>query len=247
MGGGSSIFQNNYQDINNDIIQQSKAFCVNICLNNNNVEQIVVNNSTISGNVTIKNGCAVTGASCILKSTLSDDVINKQKNQERADISKLIGPMTILDDIVGGSDQINQSNYQQITNNITQSLLSVCNFRAESSNNIDIVDIDNDDISGTISIDRQTVVSNTKCTQDNMVKNYLQNSQFNSMIAKIEKIGCCAVLGIALVALLLIGFFISILGKRNSSKNKKSPTPKTSQASPDSPTSPTPKKSQTSG
>lgn len=230
MGGGSSIFQNNYQDINNDIIQQSKAFCVNICLNDNNVQRIVINNSDISGNVTIKNGCAITGASCILKSSLSDDVINKQKNQEKADISKLIGPMTILDDIVGGSDEIDQSNYQQITNNITQSLLSVCNFRADTSNNIDIIDIDNDNISGTVNIDRQSVISNTKCTQTNMVKNYLQNSQSNSMVAKIEKIGCCALLGLALVALLLIGFFISILGKRNGSKNKKSPTPKKSQA-----------------
>ena len=239
MGGGSSIFQNNYQDINNDIIQQSKAFCVNICLQDNNVQNIVINNSDISGNVTIKNGCAITGASCILKSSLSDDVINKQKNQEKADISKLVGPMTILDDIVGGSDEIDQTNYQQITNNITQSLLSVCNFRADTSSNIDIIDIDNDNISGTVNIDRQSVVSNTKCTQTNMVKNYLQNSQSNSMVAKIEKIGCCALLGLALVALLLIGFFISILGKRNGSKNKKSPTPKKSPA-------PSTKKSQVS-
>jgi hypothetical protein len=238
MGGTNSIFQNDYQDINNSIIQEAKSFCVNICLNDDNLTKVSINNSNISGNVTIKNGCVVTGASCILKTTLDDKIINEQKNQETADISKLVGPMTILDDLLnlGSSNDIEQSNYQRITNNVTQNLLSVCNFRAESNNNIEIVDIDNDNISGTINLDRQSVVSNTKCTQINMVKNYIQNKQFNSMVAKIVQAGCCAIMGIALVALLVIGFFISILGKRNSTKNKKSsPTPSKS--------SPTPSKS----
>ena len=175
MGGTNSIFQRNYQDINNTVIQNAKAVCVNICLQDDNLTNITINNSNISGTVNIKNGCVVTGASCMLKTTLDDKIINEQKNQETADISKLVGPMTLLDDLlsVGSSNDITQSNYQRITNNVTQNLLSVCNFRAESNNNIEIIDIDNTNISGTINIDRQSVVSNTKCTQINMIKNYL--------------------------------------------------------------------------
>lgn len=229
MGQGNSIFQSSYQNVNNDILQSSKSYCVNVCVDDFNLNKIIVDNSTVSGDITIKTGCIVTGASCSLKSSLDNTVINKQKNQMSANITETAGLLTILNNLstIGEQDDITQENYQNITNDTTQSLLSVCNFRSETSNNVNIIDVENSNITGKISLDSQTVVSNTKCTQVNSAKNYIENSQTNTMVAKIEKTGCCASIFSSLFSLIFFMIALKLLAshKNSNDKNKKA-TPK---------------------
>jgi hypothetical protein len=224
MGQGNSIFQSSYQSINNDILQSSKSYCVNVCIDDLSVNRINVDNSTVSGTVNIKTGCIVTGASCNLKSALDNTVINKQKNQMSSEISETAGLFTILNNLatIGEQNDINQQNYQNITNDTTQSLLSVCNFRSETSNNVNIIDIDNSNITGKLELDAQNVISNTKCTQVNTIKNYIQNSQSNSMTAKIEKTGCCATIFGSLFFLIIAMVVLKLLAdhKKNTAPSK---------------------------
>ena len=225
MGQVSSIFQSSYQNINNDILESSKANCVNVCVDDLNINQIDVNNSTVSGSITIKTGCIISGASCTLKSSLDNSVINNQKNQMSATISETAGLLTILNNLstIASTDDISQSSYQNITNDTTQSLISTCNFRDETSGNVNIIDVDNANVTGSINIDAQNVISNTNCTQVNTVKNYIQNSQSNSMTAKIEKTGCCAgIFGILIFVVIAI-ILLKVLSGHSSSTKKQCP------------------------
>lgn len=230
MGQQTSIFQSDFQSINNDILQQSKSTCVNVCLNDFTTNKISISNSDVSGTVEIKNGCVITGASCILKSTLDNSIINDQKNQMSANITQVAGLFTILNNLatIGSKDEINQNNYQEITNETTQSLNSVCNFRNEENSNINVIDVDNDNISGNIIIDGQQIISNSQCTQTNGIKNYIQNKQSNSMTAKIEKTGCCAgIIGTVVIVIIIIlgGGMILHMGKKKGDKPKTSQKP----------------------
>jgi len=244
MGQGNSIFQSSYQSINNDILQSSKSYCVNVCIDDLNINKIIVDNSTVSGEINIKTGCIVTGASCNLKSALDNTVINKQKNQMSANITETAGLLTILNNLstIGEQDDITQQNYQNITNDTTQSLLSVCNFRSETSGNVNIIDVENSNITGKLNLDAQGVVSNTKCTQVNTIKNYLQNSQTNTMVAKIEKTGCCAGIFSGLFFLIFAMIALKMLASHKSSTDKNKNKNKTDKNKTTPPASPTPSK-----
>jgi hypothetical protein len=230
MGQSKSIFSNNYNDINNSVLQTSKSYCVNICLDNFNINKITVNNSDISGTVELKVGCVITGASCVLKSALTSEIIDKVKNDTDALIKESTDIFSLFSNLssIGSKKDIRSSNYNVISNQVTQNLLSVCMFRAESNNNINVIDISNAKVSGSINIDKQNVISNTKCTQDNMIKSYVENSVENKFKAKIEEISCCqsimnAIVGIvAIIAICMvfIGVF-KFIGSEASKKKKK--------------------------
>lgn len=229
MGQTTSIFSSNYNEINNDILQTSKSYCVNICLDNFNINKITVNNSDISGTVELKVGCVITGASCVLKSALSNDIIDKVKNSSDVSIKRSTDIFSLFSNLsrIGSKDEITNSNYNQISNQVTQNLLSVCMFRAESNNNINVIDISNSKVSGAINIDKQNVISNTRCTQDNMIKNYIENSVENSFKAKVEEISCCqsimnaivGIIAIIAVCMVFIGLFKFMDKKRPNKTN----------------------------
>lgn len=225
MGGGPSIFQSSFQSINNDILQQSKETCVNVCVQNDSLTEIFISNSDISGSVNLKTGCIISGASCIQKASLNDSIINSQKNQMSANISETAGLLTILNDLatIGQTQTINQSNYQTTTNDITQSVSSVCNFRNESNDNTNVIDITNANISGAVNINKQQVIGNSRCVQVNNIKNYLQNSQTNTMKAKITKTGCCANLFSGIISIIFLALVVKLLSgmiSGNSSADK---------------------------
>ena len=226
MGQNTSIFQSSYQNINNDILEASKSNCVNVCVDDLNLNEIDINNSTVSGNITIKTGCVISGASCTLKSSLDNSVVNNQKNQMSATISSTAGLLTILNNLstIASTDDIDQNSYQNITNDTTQSLLSTCNFRDETSGNVNIIDVNNANVTGSINLDSQNVISNTNCTQVNTIKNYLQNSQSNTMKAKIEKTGCCAGIFGILILVVVAVILLKVISSHSSATKKQCPT-----------------------
>ena len=225
MGQNTSIFQSSYQNINNDILESSKSNCVNVCVDDLNLNDIEINNSTVSGNITIKTGCVISGASCTLKSSLDNSVVNNQKNQMSATISSTAGLLTILNNLstIGSTDDIDQNSYQNITNDTTQSLLSTCNFRDETSGNVNIIDVNNANVTGSVNIDSQNVISNTNCTQTNTIKNYIQNSQTNTMTAKIEKTGCCAGIFGTLILVVVAIVLLKVISSHSSATEKQCP------------------------
>ena len=135
MGNYSSILNNDTQKISTTISQISSANCLNTCLESNNTLAIKIDNTTINGDINFTQSCFITGASCILKSSLDNTLINNQTNKQKGSIKDEEDPLNFMADLIPSTDNINQSNYQSIADNITQMISSSCQNSANVSNN----------------------------------------------------------------------------------------------------------------
>ena len=237
MGQSTSIFESSSENINNSISQISNSNCINSCLNAGNDVSIAIVNSTSNGNLTYSEACYITGASCVLKASLDDSLINSQSSSQKGEISQEENPITMFGQLatIGSSDEINESNYQSISNEVTQVINSTCQNPAEVTNNSLSVLVSGSTINGSMNFSEKGYVTNTQCVINNMVKNYTNNSQKNSQSATIKQGACLGSLG-CIVGLIVLIFAFKLLTHDNHN-NKQSPKPKT----------PSPKKSQAQG
>ena len=85
MGQVQSIAQSNSMQVVNNISQISNEKCVNLCVNSTDIDVDIVNST--AGNITLGTYCSVNGASCTLKSALSNTITNvltsTQKSTEK--------------------------------------------------------------------------------------------------------------------------------------------------------------------
>ena len=212
MGQAMSEYETSRQDLSNKISQISRANCVNACIDSGNNAYINISNSTIHGDLTYTQACFISGASCVLKSSLDSELLNNQSNKQTAQIKDEQDIFNLLNELatIGSSDDITENNYQSLSNEVTQMMNSTCQNSAEVTNNSLVLLLSNDDIEGSLNFGDSGSITNTQCHITNMVKNYIKNDQTNTQSAIISKGSCLAGLG-SFIGILFIIIAIRIL------------------------------------
>jgi hypothetical protein len=213
MGLSLSIQENSVENVSNQISQLSNEYCINFCTNDTSIT-LNIDNSEI-GNIKIDTACFVDSASCNLKSSLDSTLINSLSNFQKGDITDLSGPFTFLDALarIGGGDNIDLNNYQNISNESTQQMNSICQTNATSTGPI-LINLDNDKVENLI-VDKKAGISKSNCVIDNMSKFYAQNSEKNSQVATITRAGILAILAL----IIAIAIVIKLLTHHSSHNN----------------------------
>jgi hypothetical protein len=202
MGQVQSIAQSNSMQVVNNISQISNEKCVNLCVDSSDLS-ITITNSTIK-KFTVGTYCSVNGASCTLKSALTDSITNVLTSTQNSTEKDEEDPTNFLNTLaeMGENQSIDQSNYQRVVNNVTQQMNSVCMNKSMNSNkapihlvNVNIGDFDY--------VSNHTV-SNTNCVIDNVASNTTNNSLTNSQTASIVKEGMFGSLGLLLIVAALL-------------------------------------------
>ena len=202
------------------------------------MNNIILSGGNVYGSVTINTGCVISGASCILKSSLDNTLINDLSNKQKGSFSEQDGPFGFLESLaeIGSNTDITQQNYQQVTNDITQSMNSTCGNKEETYNQNNIIDATNENIYGNVTINAVQRITNSKCISTNMAKNYVDNNISNDQDATISRTSCIAAIISAIISILILGAIIFVAMKTStnltSRKNKTNltPTPKATQS-----------------
>lgn len=201
MGGNQSINQTNVQTVSNKISQVSNEQCLNLCLNEGDINIKIIDSDV--GNITIQKGCAINSSSCVLKAALDTDLINDLSSSQDSRQTELQGPFTVLTELLGGGNQtVNQNNYQAISNESSQQMNSLCRTSAISSNPI-VVDIEQSKVKN-LNIDNMDQINKSQCVIDNMSKFYAQNSESNSQSAHQTQAGLLSLIIIAIVIIAVV-------------------------------------------
>ena len=201
MGQVQSIAQSNSMQVVNNISQISNEKCVNLCVSSVDIDVDIVN-STV-GNITLGTYCSVNGASCTLKSALSNTITNVLTSTQKSTEKDEEDPTNFLNTLaeMGESQSIDQSNYQRVVNNVTQQMNSVCMNKDMNSGKAPIHLVNTK--AGNISYTANDQVSNTNCVIDNIATNTTNNSLTNSQTASIVKEGMFGSLGFLLIVVAL--------------------------------------------
>ena len=201
MGGGVSVFQGSRQETINNITQISRANCLNTCLNNQKINASFVN-SVINGNINFSEICLIEGASCILKSSLDNSILNDQSAKLKSSIEREVDLFSFM----GGftQDDITQDNVQKIVNDITQMIESTCQNKAESNGGSINLDYRGVTVNGDINLTDEKSITNSKCTIENMVKNYVENKQSADLEADVKIKGSLGSIIMFLVLIVII-------------------------------------------
>ena len=203
MGQNQSITQTNTQQTINNIAQISNEKCVNLCIESSGFN-IHIENSTV-GNIDITESCIINGTSCILKAAFSQDVLNQLANIQKGSVTDEEDFSNFLNTLAetGSSQNINQNNYQEVTNNSTQQLNGVCMNKAENSGPPTIISLNNDK-AGNIKLSATDAVSNTQCAITNLGTDKFTNDLSNSQSASLTREGMFGALGFLILIAILV-------------------------------------------
>ena len=208
MGGGMSIEQSNTQTAITKVAQQSTEKCTVACSAVQNIN-IVAGGGSMR-DVNFKSGCISNVSSCALKSALQSSVFNNLKSQQGATQFDVPGLFTILSDLIGAGDSINQNNSQLISNQASQFMNSFCQDNTAASSNINLV-LTNENLTD-VTFGNYATTNKFNCILDNMGSFYAQNDESNTQQAtqvRIDSmvfIALIIVAGVVAVAALKYGF-----------------------------------------
>jgi hypothetical protein len=211
MGGSqSSISQNNYQSISNLMQQVSNQQCINSCTDSTQLN-ITAIDTTFEGNITDTVSCQINNSSCLLKSALSTSITNSLASTQKGSVSELEGLFTLLQSLIGDNDKINQSNYQSIANEVSQTVNNTCR-NDPTSNSSTSLNFQGSTIEGNISLNEIAGSSKAQCVLQNMSSIYANNSETNSQSASISKIdGLFAAIIAIVIAVVMVIMILGIL------------------------------------
>jgi hypothetical protein len=208
MGGGLSIQQSNKQSVSTKIVQQSVEQCSIACSATTNI------NITAKGgsmrDLNFKNGCISNSASCSLKASLKSTIMNDLKSQQGATQFDVPGIFTVLGDLLGSKDAINQQNSQMIANEASQLMSSMCQDNTSVSMNVNLI---LDDVNLTdVNFNNLAKSNKFNCVINNMGSFYAQNDESNTQNATQVRIdgmvflAIIIVIGVIAVAAIKYGF-----------------------------------------
>ena len=195
MGGGLSIDQANKQSTSTKITQESVERCSIACTSSQNI------NITAKGgsmrDVNFDAGCISNSASCSLKASLSSTILNDLKDNQGASQFDVPGIFTVLSDLLGAKDSINQDNSQMISNEATQLMNSLCQDNSSVNMNISLV---LDDVNLTdVNFTNFAKSNKFNCIINNMGSFYAQNDEANTQNATQVRIDSMVFLAIIIV------------------------------------------------
>lgn len=205
MGQNQSFSAKSEMDVRNSISQISEAHCINSAVNTSQIKTDIIN-STLSGDLNIGRVQMINGASCSLKTVLSNELINELKSVQFGELEDIDerDPLTVLAEkaglltpwgaaaemlssLVPRNQTINQENIQKVVNEITQQMNSTCQNKIANENAPIITLIENSKVKGNTNITDEQMISNTSCVIENAARNYVKNDLENTQEGTIKR------------------------------------------------------------
>lgn len=169
------------EEITNQINNVSNENCITACDSSISNIDMVIEDTTIEGNVNISAVCNILGASCILKAAMSNSIQNTQKNKQLAETLQSGSPLLLF------STQNNtqsESNNQDISNRVSNIMNSTCQNNSTTSVDGVNVELIGDTIGGNLNINSDGNINKSSCILNNVARTTLANDQTNSQTAK---------------------------------------------------------------
>lgn len=216
MGGTqSSESMVSMQSITNEINNISNENCIQTCTSKTSDVSVILEGSTIRGDINISSYCSIMGSSCSLKASLTTDLHNTQKTKQAGTLLDEQDPLCILGDLFGDSASITENSNESIANRVTNILNSICQQQSSSTTEDINVELVNDNVIGNINITSGAQVSKTNCIIDNMARTTIANDQTTDQSEKLLQGSplLFAIIGIViLVVIIMIGIVILGVG-----------------------------------
>lgn len=210
----SSQSSTNTQNINNKVLNASTANCSSTCQLYSGSNTVIINGTTIEGNVTFDQQCTLS-MSCSINSTLNSNVQNLLTSIQNQNASTETGfPSFSITGI---------SNVSQANQNITTSIANLINSQCQSTDDIvsqnNFTYLNNSTVEGSLTFS-QTGSVNNNCTLNNTSSIVATNQALaqSSQTATITN-----PLGLIFVALIIVAivigaiFIVNFLFKKGSS------------------------------
>ena len=218
MGGiQSTRSMESSQSTLNQINNVSNQSCVTSCSTNTSDTSIVIDSSTVNGDINVMSVCNITGASCVLKASMTNDLHNTQKTEQEMKKVEEDDPINILPmAIFGDSSNDSQRSNQSITNRVSNVLNSTCQNTATSNISGTTITVKNGaEVNGNINVNAHGNIDKTSCILNNVAKNMITNDQFakqrnkvfqgSPILFVIVAIVICVIGGLLVVLLLGVG------------------------------------------
>lgn len=188
--GSTEAYNKSVQKTQTAISQISNQKCLNICSQENTGNTVLI--GVEANNINAIQRCNVSGASCILKSSLSASIVSNQSSDQKAKVGFLS---------LGNAD-ITNDNYQSITSNTSQYVNETCGNRSEQSNSGNYVAIGVK--ANNINVGQLGFAGHSGCVLNNVSRALTNTSQENSQSATRGGLG--GIIGIIFMVLFIGGF-----------------------------------------
>ena len=218
MGGiQSTRSMESSQSTLNQINNVSNQSCVTSCSTNTSDTTVVIDGSTVDGDINVMSVCNITGASCVLKASMTNDLHNTQKTEQEMKKVEEDDPINILPmAIFGDSSNDSQISNQSITNRVSNVLNSTCQNTATSNISGTTITVKNGaEVKGNINVNAHGNIDKTSCILNNVAKNMITNDQYakqknkvfqgSPILFVIVAIVICVIGGLLVVLLLGVG------------------------------------------
>lgn len=218
MAPSSDQFIDSNQTIINNVLMVSSQACYFAC------QQDISNNTVIiiggNGEINIKQECNLTGLSCIMKSTLDNQIQNSMASMLDQSTTQQAGWVLNFADL---NETVNITQYMQ--NSITQMMSSTCTFETTQSitGNYFYVEGRN----GDFNMSQTAEIANSTCNMDNSAKSTTYNEQTSDASQSTRITNPLAMIVAAIViGLLFIGliFVLSLVLRKGGSGSSETTT-----------------------
>jgi hypothetical protein len=246
MGQNQSADFKNEADATNQISQISNEKCIQSQINSSELKTNIVD-STIKGSVNIEQVQLMNGISCVLKSSLDNELVSQLQNFQQADLQDIdkedpfgevasqisnFSPygaaVNALGILAGKNQTINEDNIQRVVNMVTQQMNSMCQNKQANVDAPLITNIQDSKIQGNVNLTQKQQASNTSCTIQNAASNYVKNDISNDQRGSITRLKENGAIAAIIAIVIIIGIVVFVGGFSGKKIQKK---PKTNQPS----------------
>jgi hypothetical protein len=199
------------QSVNNNILNASTANCSSTCTDYSGGNTVIINGTTINGNVEFNQTCDI-NMSCTINSQLNTNVNNILNSMQKQTTINANGfPSFSIDGV---------SNVDQASQNITTTIANILNSSCQSTSDIvsqnNFTYLNNSTVNGSLTF-AQTGNVNNNCTLNNISGIQVANNESASSTqtaANLSAIGILVVLIVFVIIFIVVIFLLNFLFKK---------------------------------
>lgn len=207
MGTNISTYNQALLTSSNNIWENSSSACVATCSAPQNNPTIILNGTTVRGNVEIVAECNASAA-CAMQSQLDTQVSNiMQSMAQQSIVTTELIPISLM----VAKQKTSNIVQQNITNNITQNMQSICQATTNTMLNNPTIVGTNATVGGNLTIVSDGGSANADCTINNLARMSLFNSNVAQAAQSNKRKNVLGVVMIAIVMMLVLGVIIVLV------------------------------------
>ena len=210
----TDVYNKSVEKTQTRISQISNQTCLNVCAQNDSSNTYVIGAENVDINDIQR--CTVSGASCILKSSLSSSITSRQ-----SDIQKVKTAIASFQ-----NTKVSNDNYQSISSDTSQYVNESCGNRSEQSRSG--TNVYKNIKGGTINTGQLGFVGHSGCVLNNMSRAITNTDQENDQ--SVTQSGLGGIIGMILL-ILFIGVLIWLFAHMHRAHHLKHPAPTKSEGS----------------